>query len=395
MSRREPRRSTRDGTTLLEFHRPVLEDFAARYSAPGYLVAVADDDALLGVTWVRASPRPRVITIGRHTSCGVSLPSDDDTPLRKLVILVRQTEEMPRARVFDIDRLREADATSASHVVADTHIISAGDHFVIVARTKHGHLVEPGSLAPLAKASALPSPSELHFPSGTRLSLPASRLQSGVLLGRYGCCFAHEHFDDESTSRIHALLVEDAGDILLLDAGSTNGLVVNGEHCAARALAAGDWVRLGHPAFEWIVEPGHAVASTSLFPTGVEEALAQTHQPGGHAVFADWLLERGSPWGDWIAAELNEDEARATDLRDAIESRLLGPMAVLQERRWDRGVLVEATLAGAEPLRDERALRWPLWAGVQSLDVSSEREADHDRLLKAGVLRSRSQETAR
>ncbi|MEW5738908.1 MAG: FHA domain-containing protein [Myxococcota bacterium] len=378
-----------DPHVVFEFHRPVLANFVARHLGPGFLVAVADADGLAGVAWCKAGPRPRAVTIGRHTACDISLPGEDETALRQAVVVVRQSAEgRPRAKIFDLARLREMAADNAGHAVADRHLAPTGDHWLFVARTEQGRLVAGGAPNAFAEDSGPARAGELRFADGARVRLSMAQMCRGVLLGRYDCCVGYEHFKEEATSRIHALLVEDDGDPLLLDAGSTNGLVVNGERCTARVLRPGDWVRLGNQAFEWSRDGGAPeTAEAPLFPEGVEEALALARRPGGHAVFADWLLERGSAWGEWIVAESSGDAARAAELKEALEPRLLGPLALLQARRWDRGILVEATLAGDEPIHGERALRWPLWAGLRRLEVAEERQGDRDRLAQSGALR--------
>lgn len=354
---------------LFEFHRSVLEDFAAPHLEEGFLVAAASDEALLGIVWCKAGPRPRVVTLGRHSACDVSLPTDDDTPLRQVVVLVRQTDDgRPHARVFDLTRLR----SGISGLAGGHGLLCSGEHAIFVIPTAAGRLSSGWKQALLEEKTA--SGAELRFSDGVSVFVSGERLRAGVLLGRYGCCVAHQHFDDLATSRIHALLVRDGGEVVLLDAGSTNGLVVNGERCCARILCAGDQVRLGQKTFDWLPREEGCFA---LLPAGVEHALALARRSGDHAVFADWLLDRGSQWGEWIAAEVAGAAERAAVLKETLEPRLLGPLAALQARRWDRGVLVEATLA--ESL-DARACGWPLWAGLERLRVASARRDEAARL---------------
>jgi hypothetical protein len=59
------------------------------------------------------------------------------------------------------------------------------------------------------------------------LEVGRAALQRGVLFGRYDRCQSSVG-DDEGVSRVHALLVEHEGALLLVDAGSTNGVAVQG-----------------------------------------------------------------------------------------------------------------------------------------------------------------------
>jgi len=211
-----------------------------------------------------------------------------------------------------------------------------------------------------------------------------------VLLGRYERCLNAQFDASGSVSRVHAVLVEDHGDTLVLDAGSTNGVVVNGDLCRARLLVSGDEVSLGQVTFEWRPAPvALAVTARPLIPEGTEEWLAKSAS-GGPAlqVFADWLLDHGSRWGEWIAAALRKDHARATLLQEELEFLLLGPIAGLDERTWENGVLVSAKLVHEQRLNWSKALRWPLWAGVRDLSTDEGSANDWAQLRDAGVLRA-------
>lgn len=55
------------------------------------------------------------------------------------------------------------------------------------------------------------------------LTLGASALQDGVLLGRYARCDASQIIDDPSLSRVHALLLDVGDQFLMIDTASRNG----------------------------------------------------------------------------------------------------------------------------------------------------------------------------
>jgi hypothetical protein len=55
------------------------------------------------------------------------------------------------------------------------------------------------------------------------ISIGHAALQNGVLLGRYARCDASDGVDDESLSRVHALLLQFDDRLLAIDTASTNG----------------------------------------------------------------------------------------------------------------------------------------------------------------------------
>src|SRR5258706_15382089 len=56
---------------------------------------------------------------------------------------------------------------------------------------------------------------------------------------------AHLRIDDESVSRMHAVVEVTGGDINLIDLGSTRGTFVNGKRINKATLRSGDWITLG------------------------------------------------------------------------------------------------------------------------------------------------------
>ncbi len=62
------------------------------------------------------------------------------------------------------------------------------------------------------------------------ITIGHTELRDGVLLGRYARCDSAKLTDDPSMSRVHALLIEIEGRVLLVDTASVNGTRLAGEH---------------------------------------------------------------------------------------------------------------------------------------------------------------------
>jgi hypothetical protein len=62
------------------------------------------------------------------------------------------------------------------------------------------------------------------------ITIGQSELRDGVLLGRYARCDSAKLTDDPSMSRVHALLIQIEGRVLLVDTASINGTRLVGEH---------------------------------------------------------------------------------------------------------------------------------------------------------------------
>ena len=171
----------------------------------------------------------------------------------------------------------------------------------------------------------------------TRVQVSSAQLSAGVLLGRDQRCLRTPLLDEhDGVSRVHALVVELGGVPVIADAGSTNGVLVNGSACDARVLVPGDVVDLGHRRFTWSANgPGVPTRYERLLPAGTDEQLALLAGLRGPergealSVFADWLSERGSAWGEWIRASHDGHTELATALADELACHLRGPLAVL------------------------------------------------------------------
>lgn len=73
-----------------------------------------------------------------------------------------------------------------------------------------------------------------------QITVGEEELHDGVLLGRYARCDSASIADDISMSRVHALLIEIDGKVLLIDTASMNGTRLPGEHRARVLELAGN-----------------------------------------------------------------------------------------------------------------------------------------------------------
>ncbi len=92
---------------------------------------------------------------------------------------------------------------------------------------------------------------ELHTPyRQLALSIGEKALRDGILLGRYGRCDATEAAgEDESLSRVHALLIQIEDRLVLIDTASTNGTFERGQPARIVVMESGTELRLGKRTF--------------------------------------------------------------------------------------------------------------------------------------------------
>ena len=108
--------------------------------------------------------------------------------------------------------------------------------------TLRGRTETAGPPPPVWCLTVLHHPSPAHV--GVRIAITAG---DDVALGRGGDALGPRGLDDPRLSRRHARLVVDADDQLrILDDGSTNGTLVNGQQVIDQRLAAGDVVEVGN-----------------------------------------------------------------------------------------------------------------------------------------------------
>lgn len=275
---------------------------------PGFFIfALNSAGAQVGRVWLHATPELRAATIGRHGHADLHLPGSGDLSLRHCLVLVHLRDGRPRADVLDLDsELGLSD--EAEHPVGAVE--SEGSFFlrlpglllffapsgaglpwsplapdafstlpprkVVQQPRTPGRCARPEPLevtvvrvsdSPLhsrdLKRSGEPALGNLVLESeGVSLSLPVglSALERGVVLGRYERCVGYELLGSNgSVSRVHACLVLRGEQVVLVDAGSTNGLTRDLHAVRCEPIVPRARYLLHHDAFAlWEPAPGAA-----------------------------------------------------------------------------------------------------------------------------------------
>lgn len=244
---------------------------------PGvFLFAHHLEYGLIGRLWLAADDTPRAGTIGRHDAVDLALPLDDALSLRHALFLVRAVKGQVRLTVLDL-------ASSAGLVLGGPPLrrldvsgplaLEVSGFEVLCVPTGVPLPWDAQAENPFATLRfATPSLTRLRArtpPKGRRLRAIAGRfsatlgdlrseralleddLERGFLIGRHGRCDLR--LPDGRVSRVHAALVRVDGELLLVDAGSTNGLWRPGaEEVRCIAWRAGDPIELwGLGRLEW------------------------------------------------------------------------------------------------------------------------------------------------
>jgi hypothetical protein len=257
--------------------RAMAEDLAQKRSS-GLFVFAASARGLVGATWVAAEETPRVCTVGRHSACDLSL-RPADLALRHLAVVIRAAGGGVEHRVLDLRTtpgfLDEHGAPQRCLIARGPHAVEVADLVLFLVPSGVGvpweplapnaweALVDSRGAAPRAVGISAPSrgdgavrcvreegetwlraapaplaPLELvggEQAQGTliladraqrelHLAIGERALARGVLLGRYDRCDGAAVLSHGSISRVHALLLREAGELVLFDLSSTNGL---------------------------------------------------------------------------------------------------------------------------------------------------------------------------
>jgi len=105
----------------------------------------------------------------------------------------------------------------------------------------------------------------IREPGGTRATIP---LEPGnALIGR--SAGAAIRLKDKTVSKQHALLVMDADGVKIVDAGSRNGVLVNGERVKIATLRDGDRIRIGRAVV--VFRTAAEMAATRRRPSGARK----------------------------------------------------------------------------------------------------------------------------
>ncbi len=114
--------------------------------------------------------------------------------------------------------------------------------------------------------SGMPFPLTFHVYRGEALIRTETLTQDIIKIGKLSS--SHLQLDEESVSRMHALIeVSQAGEVTLVDLGSSQGTFVNGRRVTKAALAPGDEIKAGEARLVVTFDaPGLPVAPQALVP---------------------------------------------------------------------------------------------------------------------------------
>lgn len=267
-TRVSPRRTTAwSGVEVLfrERHR-MMASALREESRPGLFVFAAHQVyGHVARMWLEATPRPRAGLIGRHDAVDLALPLDDSISLRHLMFVVRRRGEAVHFAAIDLESrngLQLESGTPIQLAEASGPLIVCASDFVFFCFPTGKPLpwncdsadawatlpprlasrVEPRGLAP----SSAPAVGRLELVSNFRVtgaSLSAAALRRGVLIGRAPRCEVCVNV--MTVSRVHAVLLSLDDELLIIDAGSTNGIWRLDQEVRIARLRDGDVLALG------------------------------------------------------------------------------------------------------------------------------------------------------
>lgn len=267
----------------------------------GVLVLAFDrKEAAIGQAWLRASlDRPRAVVLGRHSMCGLPLPSEYGAiSLRHLALVVQaRTHDECRIRVLDLHTRTgfrdESGRVLQALVTEGPMFLQVGPVTLIVLVTDENglipdnpeeayqcipervflderlgtagtprprgtsgrvHAYNPGMTLIRSRLGALASAAELKRDdepaagelvvratgSSIRRPVGESALARGFLVGRYDRCDVGAVDDEDSRlSRVHLLVIREGDQIIALDTASTNGTFEGDRQVALTSLSEG------------------------------------------------------------------------------------------------------------------------------------------------------------
>jgi FHA domain len=88
-----------------------------------------------------------------------------------------------------------------------------------------------------------------------RLPVGAKALERGIILGRYSRCSGDTSVMTDLVSRVHAVVISVDDQVHIIDAGSTNGIVVGEAEVKCAPVESGATYSLGRMLVRW--EPAH------------------------------------------------------------------------------------------------------------------------------------------
>lgn len=193
--------------------------------------------ALFGVVgrlWLQATAEPRAGTLGRHECLDLGLPLDRALSLRHALFVVRNVNGVTRTTVVDLAsssgmRLHSGEAADRFDVEGP-FAVRLGEFLVLALPTGAGPC--PDALQ-LATPTHVRHRGERRGPLAGRVTLrtennqasgnvTVAELARGVLVGRNERCDLE--IGHNTVSRVHAVPLDIDGEVIIVDAGSTNGM---------------------------------------------------------------------------------------------------------------------------------------------------------------------------
>lgn len=198
--------------------------------------------------WLECTEQPRAGMIGRHDMVDLPLPLDEELSLRHLLFVVRRVQCEVRTTVVNLAttgglevspgeplRLIETNgflAVSAANFAFSCVPTGGGLPWKPYAKSAWDSLTHPApSRVEAVERPCLGTPTlavDLMGRDGPqRASFDTVSLSRGVLIGRDPRCDLRAQ--DNTLSRVHAVLVNIDGRPFIVDSGSTNGIQFEGE----------------------------------------------------------------------------------------------------------------------------------------------------------------------
>lgn len=300
-----PNRVVHDERSLFNDQQRRMAQILREHIRPGVAVfALHPERGLAGQLWLEATQHLRAASIGRHGRVDLYLASEEALSLRHFLVLVRRVEAGTRIQVLDLvtphgfqaeghDVLRALESrgpvvfSAAGYTFIavptgagtpwdanawDAWSTLSGRDVETTRRAVHrlrratstggaagGTFVSIGEGPIVAEPDQLLQPGEsvagqLRFLDGRkrrRLSVGATALRRGVVVGRYERCAGRNVVRTMEVSRVHAVLLEADGVVHLVDAGSTNGVTLDGRTVSCEPVLPGRRYQLGPLGLRW------------------------------------------------------------------------------------------------------------------------------------------------
>lgn len=237
----------------------------------GVAVVALNEEGIQAKAFIRAhGERVNAAIAGRHDKADVFLAEDPTVSLRHLAMLIAPTRGsgLPRVKLIDLrtgTAFTDIRGTRLRACESDFPFIVRCGHYVLVVAPVGDEPRWPDRPASMwsrllernAEGLAVPPPATLDDPllgegeevlgelaiasphGQTRIVVGRRAVRSGVLLGRSDRCDGEALLRDLHISRVHALIVEVAGQLYAVDAASKNGLWDGGTETRTKLLLSG------------------------------------------------------------------------------------------------------------------------------------------------------------